>query len=69
MVMVGGYSRQMFPRTVVGGVRDSVGGFGMCFCLCVGGNGRDGKNIGQIWVGSKMTSCKTLFNQKLLGVK
>jgi hypothetical protein len=68
MVLVGGYSRQMFPSAVVGSVRDSVGGFGVCFCLCVSGNGRDGKNIGQIREGSKMTSCKSLFNQKLLGV-
>ena len=69
MLLVGGYSRQMFPRAVVGSVKASVRGFGVCFCLRVGGNGRDGKNIGQIREGSKMTSCKTLFNQKLLGVK
>ena len=48
MFLVGGYSRQMFPRAVVGSVIDSDGGFGVCFCLCAGGNGRDGKNIGQI---------------------
>jgi hypothetical protein len=30
------------------------------FCYWVGGNGRDGKNIGQNRDGSKMTSCKTL---------
>ncbi len=29
----------MFPRAVAGSVIDDGGGFGMCFCLSVRGNG------------------------------